>query len=151
MPDQETLQSPPQESIEKKEYLLDFEAVGDFSEGALFTGGELRGKVFISKNVTAIFKTLTGDEVDRINEAIKVDKDTTAAQYNTDVTNLNLCYSLISVGDTHLKPGSEESLEYLKTLPAAVLGRLSLAYVEFNSRVDELFGGEEVLEKAKKS
>jgi len=144
-------QAPPPAPPQKRPYTLRFEPVGEFNETELFTKGTLRAKLWISDKIVASFKSLTGEEVDRINEAVKVTPQTTTAQYNTEITYHNLAHSIESVNGSVMPSDFAERLKKFRSMASAVIGRLSLAYLEFNDRIDELFVGKGVAELTKKS
>lgn len=141
----------PEPASPPRKYTLKFEPVGEFTETELFTRGTVRGKVWITDTLAARFRSLTGEDVDRVNEAVKVTPQTTAAQYNTEITYHNLANSLEGVGDTTISGPVEDRLKKIRAMSSAVLQRLTVAYLEFNDHVDEIFVGKGVADLAKKS
>ncbi len=142
--------TPPQ-SPPKKTYTLKFEPGEDFTEVALYTKGVVRGKIWISPAVVVDMRSLSAKEVDEINSAVKITDGMTTNHYNTEITYQNLAHSIDKIGNEKLDPDIGKRIEKLKSMAAPVVTRLSLAYLEFNSRVDDLFVGKEALETAKKS
>lgn len=138
-------------SPEPKRYTLKFEPVGTFDETELFVKGTVRGKVWLTDSSWAQFKSLTGEEVDQVNSAVKVTPQTTAAQYNTDVTYHNLARALEELAGAKVTGSIEERIARLRGMSSAVLGRLTMAYLEFNEHVDGIFAGKGVADLAKKS
>lgn len=136
---------------EKDKYTLKFEPVGEWSEETLFINGRLRGKVNLGQRLSVIMKSLSGNEVDQVYKAVPVVQGMSRDQYNTEVTYYDLAYSLDSIGDKKMPEKLEDRLTMLRGLAAPILSRLTLAYLEFNARVDELFRGQEALGTAKKS
>lgn len=124
-----------------KTYTLKFEPIGEFNETELFTRGVLRAKFWLSEGIVARFKSLTGEDVDRINDAVKTTAQMTVTQYNTEITYHNLAHSLEAINDTIYSGTFEERLKKVRAMASAVLGRLTVAYLEFNDHVDELFAG----------
>jgi hypothetical protein len=154
MPDAPQVTAPPQSPVQApppKVYTLRFEPIGEFNETELFLKGVIRAKVWISEKVCARFKSMTGEDVDKVNEAVKVTPQTTASQYNTEITYHNLAHSIEAVGETAFSGTVDERLKKIRAMASAVLGRLTMAYLEFNDHVDELFVGKGVGDLAKKS
>ncbi len=134
-----------------KSYTLKFEPIGAFTADELFVKGFLKGKFWISDTIVARFRSMTGEDVDKINEAVKVSASTTVAHYNTEITYRNLAHSLEAINDTVFSGDVEDRVKKVRSMPSALLGRLSLAYLEFNDRIDSLFIGKEAEGVAKKS
>lgn len=155
MPDTSQVSAPPQSPTQapppKKTYMLKFEPVGEFSETELFMKGVVRAKLWLSDVTVARLKSMTGDEVDKINEAVKVTPTMTTTQYNTEITYHNIAHSLEAINDTPYAGTFEERLKKIRSMASAVLGRLTIAYLEFNDHIDEIFTGKGVAELAKKS
>jgi hypothetical protein len=154
MPDAPQVAAPPQSPAQApppKTYTLRFEAAGEFNETELFLKGVIRAKIWISEKVCVRFKSMTGEDVDKVNEAVKVTPQMTASQYNTEITYHNLAHSIEAVGETQFSGTIDERLKKIRAMASAVLGRLTMAYLEFNDHVDELFVGKGVGDLAKKS
>ena len=132
-------------------YILKFEPVGTFTETELFTKGFLRGKVWVSDQTPVTFRSLTGEETDKIDEAVKIKPGMSQREYNTQTTYYNLAYGVEAVGEEKLSGTDEDKVKKLKSMASAIVARMSLAWLEFNGRVDELFVGKGGLELAKKS
>ncbi len=157
MPDAPQVAAPPQSPAQPppppppKVYTLGFEPIGEFSETELFLKGVIRAKLWISEKVPAHFRSLTGEDVDKVNEAVKVTPQMTASQYNTEITYHNLAHSIEAIGGAPFTGTVDERLKKIRAMASAVLGRLTMAYLEFNDHVDELFVGKGVGDLAKKS
>lgn len=158
MPEAPSQESPPKEPAApqaapppEKRYTLKFEPIGEFDEITLYTKGVVRGKVWISPTAVLTMRSLSAKEVDTINAAVKINDGMTLAHYNTEITYHNLAHSIEKIGDVDFKGEIAERIEKLRQMAAPVVTRFSLAYLEFNSRVDDLFIGKEGLETAKKS
>jgi len=133
------------------QYILKFEPTEPFTETELFARGCVRGKVWITDKVPVTMRSLVGEETDKIDEAVRIKPGMSQREYNTLTTYYNLAYGIESVGDQKLSGSIEDRVKYLKGLASPILGRLSLAWIEFNTHVDELFVGKGGLELAKKS
>lgn len=143
----------PQAESEKQQrkYILKFEPVGAFSETELFIKGFVRGKVWVSDQIPVVMRSLTGEETDKVDEAVKVKPGMSQREYNTLTTYYNLAYAIESVGDKKLDGAIEDRVKYFKAMAAPILGRMALAVLEFGGHVDELFVGKGGAELAKKS
>jgi hypothetical protein len=141
---------PEPEKLENR-YILKFEPVGVFSETELFVKGFLRGKIWVSDQTTVTFRSLTGEETDKIDEVVKIKPGMSQREYNTQTTYYNLAYGVEAIGEEKLSGTAEEKVKRLKSMASAVVARISLAWLEFNGHVDELFVGKGGLELAKKS
>lgn len=144
-------EAPPAAS--KPTYTLKFEPVGDFTDMEIYLKGCVRGKFWLSENVIAQMKSLTGEEIDTINAAVKPETTWTVTRYNTEVTNLNLALSLEKVSDRIFGGTLEEKVAAIRKMGAPILSRMQLAFVELNERVNELFAikGKEAENQVKKS
>jgi hypothetical protein len=142
---------PQKEAKQARAYSLKFEPDKDFNETTLFLKGSVTGKVWISAAVPVSLRSLTGEEVDKINEAVTVKDGMSLQAYQTDLTYWNLAFSVTAIGSEPFSGTTEEKLAKLRKMATAVLTRMALAYLEFNSRVSELFDGKEATEVAKKS
>jgi hypothetical protein len=133
------------------QYQYKFDPGEDFSETALFVKGVVRGTIWISGNTPVLYRSLTGEEVDRINAAVKVTPDMSVTTFNTEVTYWNLAHSIEKIGETRIEGAVEEKIKRFRSMAAPILTRLQLGYLEFNLHIEELFKGKEVGELAKKS
>lgn len=151
-PPQETEEEAREETEgEKSPYTLRFEPGSEFDETTLFLKGRVRGTLWISEAVPVVMRSLTGREVDAINEAVKIKEGMSVHQFNTEVTYWNLTYALESISGKRPPEAVEERLEWLKDLAAPILSRLQVAYLEFSDHVADLFKGKEGGALAKKS
>lgn len=135
----------------KPHYTLPWDPVGKFDEETLFVQGRIQAKFWLSSTITVVFRSLLGEEIDKINEAVKVGKEMSIGHFNTEITYQNYAYSLVRIRDEDFSGTLEEKLAKIRALPAPILIRLQLAYLEFNDHIDDLFVGKEVLDLAKKS
>jgi glutamine cyclotransferase len=135
----------------KRTYTLKYEPIGEFSETELFVKGVVRAKFWLSDGIVARLKSLTGEDVDKVNDAVKATPQMTVTQYNTEITYHNLAHSLEAINDTIYSGSFEDRLKKVRAMASAVLGRLTVAYLEFNDHVDELFAGKGGSDLAKKS
>ena len=142
----------PQKPQKKKiEYEFRFEPVGDFTAADLFIKGEIAAKMWITPKISAVYKSLTGEEVDKINEAVKVKDGMSVTQFNTEITYYNLAYSVIEIDGKPVTGGLQDKLGRYRKMSANILTLFQVAYLEFNAHVNELLEGEEALGIAKKS
>lgn len=151
MADQPAPPETPDKPAEERKYILKFEPVGEFSETELFVKGCVRGKIWISDQTPLLMKSLTGEETDKVDEAVRVKPGMSQREYNTQTTYYNLAYSIEAIGDKKLDGPIEDRVKQIRAMAAPVLGRMSLAILEFGIHVDELFVGKGGLELAKKS
>ena len=135
----------------KRDYVLRWEPEKDFNESTLFTKGRVAAKVWISDQTFIALQSLSGEEVDKVNETVKVGNGMSFSHYNTEVTYHNLAFSAINVNGEPVKGSHEERVAFFKKMAAPILARFALAYLEFNAHVDDLFAGKGVLDAAKKS
>lgn len=149
MADQPAVTQP--QTPEPQKYILKFEPIEPFTEAELFAKGFVRGKTWISDQKTAVLRSLTGEETDKIDEACRIKPGMSQREYNTLTTYYNLAYAVEMMDDQKLNGTVEDKVKHLKALAAPILTRLSLAWLEFNARVDELFVGKGGVELAKKS
>lgn len=135
----------------RRPYQLKFEPIGEFSETELFVSGRVSGKVWISDSTPVTFKSMTGREVDVVNEAVKIKDGMSSLFYQTEITYQNLSFALEKIGDKPFSGKPEEKMSKIRDMSAAVLLRLSMAYLEFMDHVDEIFSGKVVSDTSKKS
>lgn len=135
----------------KRNYVLNWEPTKDFDEASLFTKGRVSAKVWISDKTFIGLQSLSGEEVDKVNEKVKVGNGMSFTHYNTEITYENLAYAGISINGEPVKGDHEARVAYFKKMAAPILARFALAYLEFNAHVDDLFAGKGVLDTAKKS
>jgi hypothetical protein len=148
-PDAKTPPAKPEEP--KREYVLRWEPDKEFDESALFTKGRVAAKVWISDKTFIALQSLSGEEVDKVNEKVKIGQGMSFSHYNTEITYENLAYAAISINGEPVKGSHEERVAYFKKMAAPILARFAMAYLEFNLHVDDLFAGKGVLDTAKKS
>jgi len=158
MPEAPPAKAPVQESKPENgapsklmKYEFRFEPGEDFSETALFVKGFVCGTVWISGNTPVVFRSMTGEDVDKINDTVKIKPDMTVAQFNTQITYWNLAFAVEKIGETKMDGSPEEKVKRFQAMAAPILARLQLAYLEFNAHIEELFKGKEVGDLAKKS
>jgi hypothetical protein len=137
----------------KKErvYSFKFEPDPEFTETALFLKGSIRGKIWISDMTSVVMRSLLCDEVDKINDAVRIKEGMSINAYQTEITYWNLAFSTVRLGDAFFEGTTEEKIKKLRQMASPILMRLSMAYLEFSDHVDDLFKGKEALAIAKKS
>lgn len=132
-------------------YLLKWEPIGEFTEEALFIKGVVRAKVWITEKVIIHYRSLSGEEVDKVNEGIKVTEGMSVAHFKTEQSYWNLAHSIESIADKPFEGKVEEKLAMIRKMAAPILHRILLGYMEFGNHVDDLFVGKGGQEVAKKS
>lgn len=150
-PAPEAKKPPAEPEKPKREYILRWEPEKEFDESSLFTKGRVSAKVWISDKTFIGLQSLSGEEVDKVNEKVKIGNGMSFSHYNTEITYENLAYSGISINGEAVKGDHETRVAYFKKMAAPILARFALAYLEFNGHVDDLFVGKGVLDTAKKS
>lgn len=143
MPDAPAAAPPPAAEApakKPKEYTLKFEPIGDFNLETLFVRGFLAAKIWLTDTIAVELKSLTGEEVDEVNNSVfKLTEKMTQYQYNTEVTYRNLAHSVMKLGSEAVTGTFEEKVAKTKKRAGSVIGRMQLAYLELNDRIDDLY------------
>ncbi len=133
------------------EYSLKWEPVGKFSLEELFLNSFVRAKVWVADAVPVIFRSLIGEEIDKVHEGVKVVPNMTRSHFQTEQTYWNLAFALEQIGDKQPQGTFEERLAAIRKMSAPLLMRLAIGYLEFSGHVEDLFEGKGGMEAAKKS
>lgn len=144
-------QEAPNQKLQVRQYKLPWEAVGPFTVEEIFIKGTVRGKIMVADGMPVVYRSLIGEEVDKVNEGIKITSEMTLQQFKTEQTYWNLAFSVESVGKVTLSGTFEEKLAAIRKMNASAISRIGLGYLEFCGRIEDLFevkGGGELAKKS---